>query len=245
MQKIPVSLYLDTRRAIETGEYKGLFPVKLRIEFHSHTKRQQKYYPTGIYLSESDFVKATSDKPGRILREVSDKLVSLKAKALEIIRDSPVINPDLFELYYTGKAIRSANLENLFNIKIARFDEAGKIKSRDSYASSKHSILDFVHGHECQKCRGWFNPLRMENECPHKVKEKPEPSGLLLNNIDKDLLERYERWMIKSGHSVTTVGIYLRNLRAVFNHAIDDTKNIIERSLSFRTTKDTRLPERQ
>jgi integrase/recombinase XerD len=32
----------------------------------------------------------------------------------------------------------------------------------------------------------------------------------------------YEKWMLKSGNSITTVGIYLRNLRAVFNAGIMD-----------------------
>lgn len=242
-QKIPVSLYLDTRRAITSGEHKDLFPVKLRVEFSGGPHRQQKYYPAGIYLSEKDFARALSETPGRALRDVSNELISLKATAVEIFKDSPFISPDLFELLLTGKAVRSANVEALFTLQIKRFDAAGKIKSRDSYESAKHSILDFADGARCPKCSMWSNTKRMQNECPHDYKTNIEQSGLLLNNIDEDFLERYEAWMVKEqGNSVTTVGIYLRNLRAVFNDAIDD-KKVISRDLYPFGKKRYHIPE--
>jgi integrase/recombinase XerD len=41
-------------------------------------------------------------------------------------------------------------------------------------------------------------------------------------DIDTLFLKRYERFMISSGNSITTVGIYLRTLRAIFNDAISE-----------------------
>lgn len=41
--------------------------------------------------------------------------------------------------------------------------------------------------------------------------------GLEFSDITPKLLKDYERWMLADGKSVTTVGIYLRNLRALFN----------------------------
>lgn len=48
--------------------------------------------------------------------------------------------------------------------------------------------------------------------------------------VDRDFLEQYEAYMIEKGESITTVGFYLRCLRAVFNLAID-SKRLISRDL--------------
>jgi integrase/recombinase XerD len=48
---------------------------------------------------------------------------------------------------------------------------------------------------------------------------KPE---LTFAEITVDFLKDYERWMTKKGKSTTTVGIYLRPLRAIINQAIGD-----------------------
>jgi integrase/recombinase XerD len=40
--------------------------------------------------------------------------------------------------------------------------------------------------------------------------------------ITPAFLKKYEKWMLENGRSVTTVGIYLRNLRALINNAIND-----------------------
>lgn len=40
--------------------------------------------------------------------------------------------------------------------------------------------------------------------------------------ISVDFLKKYEKWLVDDGKSVSTVGIYLRPLRSVVNHAIAD-----------------------
>lgn len=42
------------------------------------------------------------------------------------------------------------------------------------------------------------------------------------DDITPEWLEKYETWMEEKGNSLTTTGIYLRNLRAIFNQAIKD-----------------------
>lgn len=42
------------------------------------------------------------------------------------------------------------------------------------------------------------------------------------DTIDRKWLERFEDWMAKSGMKVNSIGIHLRNIRAVFNYAIDE-----------------------
>ena len=45
-------------------------------------------------------------------------------------------------------------------------------------------------------------------------------SKLLFFEVTVDFLERYEAWLLNEGKSVSTVGIYLRPLRSVINHAM-------------------------
>ena len=44
---------------------------------------------------------------------------------------------------------------------------------------------------------------------------------LRLTDINKEFLQRYEAYMKKLGKSPSTIGIYLRQLRAIINRAID------------------------
>lgn len=44
--------------------------------------------------------------------------------------------------------------------------------------------------------------------------------------ISSIFLKKYEKWMLENGKSVTTIGFYLRNLRAVINEIIALNKNI-------------------
>jgi site-specific recombinase XerD len=52
---------------------------------------------------------------------------------------------------------------------------------------------------------------------------------LTFDEITGKFLNDYEKWMINSGKSSTTVGIYLRSLRTIFNQAID--KGIINKDI--------------
>lgn len=44
---------------------------------------------------------------------------------------------------------------------------------------------------------------------------------LSFSDISPDFLHEYESWMIQEGKSLTSVGIYTRTLKAVYNHAIE------------------------
>jgi len=43
-----------------------------------------------------------------------------------------------------------------------------------------------------------------------------------LEDVDVEFLQKFEKWVMKEGMSITTVGIYLRALRTIINIAIDN-----------------------
>jgi len=70
----------------------------------------------------------------------------------------------------------------------------------------------------------YVSNLKLENrigtaesyECA-KVSIQKFNKNLTLAEITPTFLKKYENWMIKNGRSITTVGIYLRSLRAIYN----------------------------
>jgi site-specific recombinase XerD len=58
-------------------------------------------------------------------------------------------------------------------------------------------------------------------ECAQNSLEK-FATGLRFADINPDFLRRYESWMLEKGNSITTVGIYLRSLRTLFNNSISE-----------------------
>lgn len=65
------------------------------------------------------------------------------------------------------------------------------------------------------------------------IRFKPK---LTFSDLTADFLNRYEKYMLDEGRSLTTVGIYLRPLRAILNRAIQD-KIVSADSYPFRKNK--------
>lgn len=59
-------------------------------------------------------------------------------------------------------------------------------------------------------------------------------SKCTFETMDRKWLERFEEWMMKSGMKVNSIGIHLRNIRAVFNYGIDEE---VTTSYPFRKFK--------
>jgi integrase/recombinase XerD len=45
---------------------------------------------------------------------------------------------------------------------------------------------------------------------------------LSLVELDEKFLEGFKDWHLKKGNSINTVGLEMRNIRAIYNSAIDD-----------------------
>lgn len=55
---------------------------------------------------------------------------------------------------------------------------------------------------------------------------------IMLDNVTAELMTIYEAWLRKHGVSPNSISFYIRNLRAVYNHAADN--NIIENRFPFK-----------
>jgi integrase/recombinase XerD len=196
-----ISIYLDTRRAKESG----LFPVKLRV-FSSAIKKA-KLYPTDFDITEKEFTSTWEVvKPRTEHKEMRLKLQAIENKAHEAAAS---IKPFTFDKFEKKLYLETGQEDNVFyhyDTIIKNLNKSGNISNADIYDLSQKSIKDFII----------------------KTKGK-EPKKLYFLEITPTWLNNYETHMIKDkGRSRTTVSMYLRSLRSIFNTAIKDNETLKE-----------------
>lgn len=189
-----ISLYLDTRRAKENGK----FPVKLRV--FTTQPRRQKLYPTKFEFEQKEFVTITeSTKPRSEQKEIRRQLQAAEIKAHEVAEKLNPFTFEQFERQLFRKIGDALNISYLYAEVIKELNKRNQIGTASSYELAEKSIKDFV-----------------ETELKRKYKK------LTLFDITVDWLKDFEQYMTETkGRSFTTVGIYLRTLRAIYNSAID------------------------
>lgn len=196
------SIYLDTRRAKKDGTY----PVKLQL-YTPHPKRQ-KLYSTKFNFTKEDFSKHYETKYKRIpsdVKDVRNKLNALLTRANETAEE---LHPFSIEAFERRMFVSKSQIEKVkfhYDEVIQSLREQDRISTANSYELSLKSLGSFLKTH------------------------RKDIEGLRFNDITPDWLNRYEKHMIDNGKSISTVGIYLRPLRAVFNRAIEnnDLSNVV------------------
>lgn len=191
-----ISLFLDTRRAKKNGKY----PVKLRV--FTSTPRIQKLYPTVFEFTENEFKSIyLTSKPRTEHKEERRKLQAVENKAIDAVKE---INPFTFEQFEKKlfrKAGEGMNVFYHYESIIRNLKEQGQIGTANNYELSLKSIKEYL-----------------------KDQKGKVPVQLNFLEITTKWLTNYEKFMTDKPRerSLTTVSMYLRALRAVFNHAISE-----------------------
>lgn len=193
-QECFISVYLDTRRAKENGR----FPVKLRV--YTSNPRKQKLFPTVFEMTEREFASVWStSKPRAEFKELRKQLQAVELKANQVAEKLNPFSFEQFERHLYRKAGDAVNINYQYTQVISDLERRKQIGTASSYELSEKSLKDFV-----------------ENGLKRKYEK------LTFFDITPNWLTDYETYMTESkGRSITTVGIYLRALRALFNKAID------------------------
>ena len=192
-----IGLYLDTRREKINKKY----PVKLRV--FANDLNVKKYYTTKYEFTNAEYQSIMDTaKPRKENRKIRDSLNKLVSEACKI---ADQLEPFTFEAFEKKMYIKAGDSNNVYyyyqtiidnNMQQSRFGNAG------SYKASMKSIKEYV-----------------------KAKTGKDSTTLKFSEINAAWLENYERHMInknKLKDATTTVGMYLRALRSVFNNAIND-----------------------
>ncbi|MCB9033230.1 MAG: site-specific integrase [Chitinophagales bacterium] len=194
MEKLySISFYLDTRRIKENNKY----PVKLRV-FDLIIKKQ-KLFATKFEFTQTEFNSIWNTIKTR------NEYKSIKLEMNEVLINTEKIADKIkpFSITEFEKKLFRHKSENInvlyhYDITIKKLLANGQIGTADNYKLSKHSILRFI-----------------------EHSKKTIPKKLIFNDITPEFLANYERYMTETlNRSKTTVSMYLRALRTIFNDAI-------------------------
>jgi len=224
-KEVYISIVLDTRREKSKGKSKGKYPVKLRV--YTSTPRIQILYPTKFEFTKSEFKSIwETTKPRDEYKEIRKDMRAVEDKAEETAKKIKPFNFDQFEkILYRNKEAGN-NVFYHYDLIIKGLEYNNKFGTASNYDLSKKSLIAFL---EYEKNEHSDKLEKIEQ--PEKL-EKAEK--LLFSEISVKWLTNYENYMIDTkGKSETTVSMYLRALRTVFNTAISD-KSIDAEMYPFR-----------
>ncbi len=188
-----ISFFLDTRYK----KANGLFPLKLRV--YSPQLGKKKLYSTVFNMSEAEFENTWHTKrPRKEFQANRLILQELENKANDEAAELRVFSFEQFEKRLFQKSGSRADIICHYQEMIASLRENNQYGNASNYQLSLKSLLNFVQ---------------------HRTGRKA--TKLLFGEITKDWLIKYESDMLnRLNRSRTTVSMYLRALRAIFNEAI-------------------------
>ncbi len=154
--------------------------------------QKSRYFTLGKDLSKENYKKAMGKAPRKKHKEVQKLIIKAEEKAISHIDNLKEFEFNAFNSLYKGKKNAPCNVMIYIANTVDKLISQNRIKTASTY-SSLLSSLKVYHNND----------------------------KLLFNQITIRFLENYEQWMLKKGKSTTTIGIYLRNLRAIYNNAIE------------------------
>lgn len=193
-----ISIFLDTRRGKENKTY----PLKLRV--YNKFNKKVKLYSLDIDLTEEEYKTVWLNPTNKSLRgknkELRLKLQAIETRANEEAEQMTVFDFSKFETKLFRKSSDKNSVKYHFEKAIAQYLKENKVGTAESYKYTLKSLSEFSL--KQKKC----------------IIEK-----LTFDTITVNWLNDYERFMLDKGKSITTISIYTRTLRVVFNNAIRES----------------------
>lgn len=202
-KKPTLAVVLDTRKVKKNGES----PIRLRVTY----TRFQKYYNVGENATPDVYVKILETgnprtKPKKGIKEKQQwenwnnlriGFEAIETRAKEIIDSINQFNFEDFENLMFGTSTGKHDLISVYIQRIDNFKKHKQIGTAEWYNNSLNSFRNY-----------W-----------KFINKKAEV--IPFEKIIPDILKGYQRYMTDTlNRSKTTVGMYLRAMRAVFNYAI-------------------------
>ncbi|WP_299713799.1 site-specific integrase [uncultured Tenacibaculum sp.] len=193
-----ISLFLDTRRSKDTEKY----PLKLRV--YNKFNKKVKLYSLNIDLTEKEYQNVWLNTSNKNLRgknkELRLKLQAIETRANEEAEQMTVFDFAKFETKLFRKSSDKNSVKYHFEKAIAQCLKEDKVGTSESYKYTLKSIADF------------------------SLNQKKRPiNKLSFDEITINWLNDYERFMLNKNKSITTISIYTRTLRVIFNNAIRES----------------------
>jgi len=165
---------------------------KYPLKLTIYCKPDKKRFNVNIDLTKGDWIKINSPKlKDENLREIKIKMGAELQKANTILEQLVPFSFSRFEAEYFKNSVLKLDLT--LKAWFENYTKELEVQGREGTRISYNTTLNS------------FTNFK---------------ANLKLTDITKEFLQDYERYMIKKGKSPSTIGIYLRQLRAILNQAI-------------------------
>lgn len=209
-KQVFISFFLDKRRALRNGK----FPIKLRV--FTPYPRIQKLYPTKFEYTDREFFSIwVTKKPRQDVMKERAEMQSLLNRAIEVSNEMEIFTFEAYEKRLYQKKGQDENLLFQYDEAIKRLKKNKQVGTASTYDLSKKAIVNFL----CKK------DLSKKDDSS----ELNEPKSFLFRQITPSWLNNFETYLTSYGRSQTTVSMYVRTLRTLFNIAI--ANNVIRQEL--------------
>jgi integrase/recombinase XerD len=159
----------------------------------------RKYYAIGYDLTELGWAEVQDKtKTRRELREIRERMIEFETRAANEIKKLVDFKfPDFEKQFFRSEQadVKEQLLKSDVTHAFTKYIASLKAEGREGTAASYDNAITSLTAYK---------------------------KKLKFEDITPDFLKGYEKKMILSGKSITTVGIYLRSFRAIINQAISD-----------------------
>jgi integrase/recombinase XerD len=218
IMSVAIAIILDTRRVKGNNKY----PVKLRVNF----QRVTNYYPTIFDLSQADYEKLSAPRISADLQEIKSTLRKVEREAEDVLQELDVFTFAEFEKKYIHS-------NRLFRQRKRKPEPITEQKDDFDFTPFKRKFPILLE-ESCQpgtitlSYREYIKKLLKEGRISTAVNYhcsyaslKKFRGNVTFADITVSYLIAYEQELKARGLSKSTIGIYLRPLRAIYNEAVE------------------------
>ncbi len=185
--QVKASLYLEVREDKRTKKQKANSTYAVKVRLWDSTTQSRRLRHTGIEMSKADFEAAMKPRPKAAAQKNRALLNSVLAKFTDAIEELDRFNFEELDTMVGTPKEAKFNVFWYYEQRIDQFMKSEQLGSAESYQYSSAAIREY-----------WGR------------------DNLQFASITPRFLQGFEDYMVEKGNKLTTVGIYLRNLRAVY-----------------------------
>lgn len=189
--KVSVDYYLDKRRLLKNGKY----PLKIRIY---DTIQQRNYFlKTRFELTEEENIKDVRTSNKKIYIALRNELDENLQNCRNLVKTIEPFDFGILKQKYLNKKIVLNSIKYFFDEKNQELIKSGRIGTYNTYKDTLRSVELFL------------------------IHRNKNINSLSFDDINLKWVKDFESFIIHTRNcSINTAGIYLRNLRAIYNEAI-------------------------
>lgn len=212
-----IAIVLDKRRAKKQNKY----PVKLRVTFH----RIVKLYLTVFDLTKEDYDKLAAKRITFDLQQIRDQINTIETAAKTAAQELDLFSFSEFEKEFIAH-------HKLFRYRAPKSDTANATDEFDyGQFLARFPILKIEKVQPSTMTEGYLNYIKrllqegrigtaVNYQCSYTSLKKFRNQERF-SDITPTYLMQYEQWLQGQGLSKSTIGMYMRPLRCIFNEAIN------------------------